>query len=183
LSTEVRSKLADKDAIRDLLYLRCRASDRCDVELALSCYHEGAVEIHPGYDTDSAQDFILKYSEMAKGEKSPTYMMWHVLLNMLIDLDGDRAFAETYHLAMHRTRHGDADTHYEIGGRFFDTLEYREGRWGITRREIAMDWSRVAPVGPQFWDLLSTKGGVVRGVRGGADPLYVHAHRGSSHDR
>ena len=170
--------LADKEAVRELMYRRCRASDRCDTELALSCYHEDAVEIHPGYNSRGAREFILEHSEMAKGEQSTTYMMYHALLNMLIDLDSDRAFVETYHIAISRSRDERGDMEFRVGGRFLDDVERRGNAWRISRREIVMDWSWVLPVGEQFWDMLPSQGGTMRGVRGGGDPLYRHVGRG-----
>lgn len=178
METDLVNELADKEAIRELLVRRCRASDRCDVDLALSCYHDDGIEIHPGYETRSAREFILEHSEMAKGEASLVYMMYHGLLNMLIDLDGGEAFVETYHLAIHRQRDDKGDRQFTIGGRFLDDVTKRNGRWAIARREIVMDWSSVEPVGEQFWDTLSRKNGIVRGVRGGTDPLYRHIQRG-----
>ena len=41
--------LIAKQEITEVLYRRARAGDRRDVELALSCYHEGATEEHEGF--------------------------------------------------------------------------------------------------------------------------------------
>jgi hypothetical protein len=38
--------LIDKDEIRDVIYRYCRAVDRCDLELMLSCYRPDARDHH-----------------------------------------------------------------------------------------------------------------------------------------
>jgi hypothetical protein len=176
LAADVQT-LLDKQAIAEVLYRRSRASDRCDVALALSCYHDGATEVHPGALNGLARDFILRKSEMAKGEASTMYMMWHALLNMIIDVDGDRAFSETYNIAISRQRDERGDVEARIGGRLLDRFERREGRWAIVHREIVMDWSWVMPVGKQYWEGLPSQEGVVVGVRGAADALYKYIDR------
>lgn len=168
--------LLDKQAISEVLYRRSRASDRCDIELALSCYHADATEVHPGSASVLAHDFITKHSAMVTAKGANIHMMYHGLLNMLIDVDGDSAFAETYNIAMHREKTPDGDIEYQIGGRLLDSFERRDGRWAIAHREIVMDWSHVAPVGPQFWDNLSHS--VVLGSRSGDDALYRYIRRG-----
>ena len=173
------TELADKEAIRTLLNLRCRASDRCDMDLALDCYHEDGIEVHPGYETMTARAFIINHSEMARGDASPVYMMSHVLLNMIIDLDGDAAFVETYHVARNRARDASGDREYTIGGRYLDMVTKRDGRWAISRREIVVDWSTVLPVGEQFWDVIPNGSSIIRGERGASDALYQHIQRGA----
>lgn len=168
--------LLDKQEIAEVLYRRSRASDRCDIELALSCYHDDATEVHPGSASVLARDFITKHSAMVTAKGKDIYMMYHGLLNMLIRVDGDRAFVETYNLAMHRERRPDGDVEFQIGGRLLDSFERRDGRWAIAHREIVMDWSHVTPVGEQFWDKMQHS--VVLGVRGADDPLYRFIGRG-----
>ena len=169
-------ELLDKQDITELLYRRSRASDRCDIDLALSCYHVDATEVHPGSESVLAHDFITKHSAMVTAKGANIYMMYHALLNMLIQVDGDKAFAETYNLAMHREKTPEGDVEFQIGGRLLDTLERRDGRWAIAHREIVMDWSHVGPIGKQFWDGMSHS--VVLGVRGADDALYRYIARG-----
>lgn len=171
--------LLDKQEISEVLYRRSRASDRCDIALALSCYHPDATETHPGSPSVLAHDFITKHSMMVNAQGASIHMMYHGLLNMLIEVDGDRAFAETYNLAMHREKKPEGgDVEFQIGGRLLDTFERRDGRWAIAHREIVMDWSHVAPVGPQFWDKMAHS--VVLGVRGETDALYRYVERGAA---
>lgn len=168
--------LLDKQAIAEVLYRRTRASDRKDMALALSCYHEGATEVHPGSEVGSAHDFITKRSAMVTEKGQAIHMMYHGLLNMLIDVDGDRAFAETYNLAMHREHTDEGDMEFQIGGRLLDTFERRDGRWAIVHREIVMDWSHVGLAGPQYWDKIDASG-IVLGKRGPEDALYKYVER------
>lgn len=169
--------LLDKQEITEVLYRRTRASDRKDMELALSCYHDGATEVHPGSEVGSAHDFITKRSAMVTAKGAAIYMMYHGLLNILIEVDGDTAFAETYNLAMHRETTPDGDKEFQIGGRLLDKFAYRDGRWAIVHREIVMDWSHVGPIGPQYWDAIDAEG-IVLGKRGAEDALYKYTKRG-----
>lgn len=170
-------ELLDKQAITEVLYRRSRASDRCDVALALSCYHDGATEVHPGAVNGLAREFILEKSEMAKGTASTMYMMYHALLNILIDVRDDTAFSETYNIAISRQRDERGDVESRIGGRLLDRFARRDGRWAIVQREIVMDWSWVQPVGKQYWESFAGRDGVVLGVRGPQDPLYKYIDR------
>ena len=62
--------LIAKQQITEVLYRRARAGDRRDVELALSCYHDGATEEHEGF-TGSAADFTRNVSMISPGSKAP----------------------------------------------------------------------------------------------------------------
>ena len=91
--------LIAKQEITEVLYRRARAGDRRDVELALSCYHEGATEEHEGF-TGSAAEFIGNVSMISPGSKAPVTCLWHLISNILIELDEDAADVESYHIAV-----------------------------------------------------------------------------------
>ena len=74
-----------KQQITELLYLRARAGDRRDVELALSCYHPGATETHEGFDGIAA-DFISNVSMISPASTAPVTGLWHFISNIVIDL-------------------------------------------------------------------------------------------------
>jgi 3-phenylpropionate/cinnamic acid dioxygenase small subunit len=168
-------ELADliaKQAITEVLYRRARAGDRRDHALALSCYHEGATEEHEGF-TGPAADFVLKHSAYAPGKTPPTSSLVHLIANVLIELDGDEAAVESYHLCF--MTGGDTDT--TIAGRYLDSFASRNGRWAITHRQVVFDWSRTEPGVERFWDRYPDQSTIAFGRLGPEDPLYGFVER------
>jgi 3-phenylpropionate/cinnamic acid dioxygenase small subunit len=164
--------LLAKQEITELLYLRARAGDRRDVELALSCYHPGATENHEGFD-GTAAEFINNRSMIAPTSTAPVTGLWHFISNVVIDLNGERADVESYHLAVVSRTEGGHETQSHIGGRYLDSFAFRDGRWAIQHREVVFDWSRVDTDAVAYWDLMGLdESKLLRGQFGAADPLY-----------
>src|SRR5262249_23624395 len=79
----------------------------------------------------------------------------HHIGNVLIELQGERAGAETYWVAYHRipadaggtglVAGRGAETDLFIGGRYIDRFERRDGGWKIARRVGIHDWQRFEP--------------------------------------
>jgi 3-phenylpropionate/cinnamic acid dioxygenase small subunit len=168
-------ELADliaKQEITEVLYLRARAGDRRDHALALSCYHEGATEEHEGF-TGPAADFVLEHSAYAPGKTPPVDSLVHLIANVLIELDGDEAAVESYHLCFMT---GDA-TDTTIAGRYLDRFARRNGRWAIAHRQVVFDWSRTEPGAERFWDRYPDQSKIAFGRLGPEDPLYRMVER------
>ncbi len=164
--------LLAKQEITEVLYRRARAGDRRDVELALSCYHPDATEDHEGF-AGSARDFIRDVSMISPDSKAPVAGLWHMITNVLIELDGDAATVESYHIALVRRDEGDGETHAFIGGRYLDRFACRDGRWAIAHRDVVFDWSRVGAATTTYWDLVGLDASkLLRGEFGAGDPLY-----------
>jgi 3-phenylpropionate/cinnamic acid dioxygenase small subunit len=175
ISTESREAVAAlvaKQKITEVLYRRARAADRRDVTLALSCYHEGATEEHEGF-SGAAADFIRNVSMIAPDSDAPVTGLWHFISNVLIELDGDTAEVESYHIALVSRDEGGGEVQSFIGGRYLDKFAHRDGRWAITHRDVVFDWSVVGEATATYWDLVGLDGAtLLRGVFGEADPLY-----------
>jgi hypothetical protein len=164
--------LVAKQEITEVLYRRARAGDRRDVALALSCYHDGATEQHEGF-SGSAADFIEHVSMISPSSRAPVTALWHLISNVLIQLDGDTAAVESYHIALVSRDEGDGEIQSFIGGRYLDRFGRRDGRWAITHRDVVFDWSLVGEATATYWDLVGLDGTkLLRGVFGDADPLY-----------
>lgn len=121
--------LEDREAIRDVLHLYCRAIDRRDEELLRSCYHDDSVDQHASF-TGSGPDFCT----YAMTQVSRAILTQHRVTNVMIELDGDRAFAECYVHSIHRVTRGDDLLDYVHYGRYCDILEKRDGSWKIAYR-------------------------------------------------
>lgn len=143
-------RLVARADIQDLLWRYCRGIDRCDADLVRSVYHPGATDDH-GIFVGDAEEFAAMVVPMLEQTYRCTQ---HQLSNMMIEIDGDRARAETYFTAYHREHdasEGSPDSGAEprmvvFGGRYLDELERRDGRWGIVARVVAHDWSDAYPL-------------------------------------
>ncbi|HET6409316.1 MAG TPA: nuclear transport factor 2 family protein [Chthoniobacteraceae bacterium] len=168
LETRVDAMIA-RESIRDVLYRYCRAADRCDVELMRSCYHEDAIDDH-GFISGSG----WKFAEYVTAELGQIEASIHSLSNVLIDLDGSRAFSESQYVAVHRLRTPLGFTDFVHQGRYLDVWEQRESIWRISRRVICRDcdrWHRAA-------DLEFLSAGKANtppsGSHSARDPVYLH---------
>src|ERR1700733_11704167 len=170
--------LVAKQQITEVLYRRARSADRRDVELALSCYHAGATEEHEGF-SGLAADFIQDVSMISPNSRAPVIGLWHLISNVLIEIDGDTAAVESYHIAIVSRNEGTGEVQAFIGGRYLDKFAHRDGRWAITHRDVVFDWSRVGEVTGTYWDLVGLDPSkLLRGAFGKTDPLYSHLNVG-----
>lgn len=158
---EQLQSLIDKDAIRDVLYRYCRGVDRRDWELLRSVYFDDAFEDHGPVGRCSAPEFVdIMKKRVELGKRT---ISQHVISNILIDLDGNRARVESYFRA---TVGGDSPDLLTAGGRYIDQFERRNGEWRISHRIAMVEWSHVT-------ELLGGGGG---GVTGALDQYYESRH-------
>lgn len=168
-----RPEPADREAVVQLVYDRqqvvevlhryARAIDRCDVALLKSVYHEDATDTHGSFDGNAHEfaEFMI-----ARLEAQTSYGIHHVT-NELVEIDGDRAIAESYLFSYHRIPGGresvarffgvayadraesegslDGEHEYLTGGRYLDKLLKRNGIWRIWRRRITVEWNQCQP--------------------------------------
>jgi 3-phenylpropionate/cinnamic acid dioxygenase small subunit len=163
--------LLAKQEITEVLYRRARAGPRRDHALALSCYHDGATEEHEGF-TGPAADFVLEHSAYAPGKTPPTSSLVHLIANVLIELEGEEAAVESYHLCFMTGGASGAETDTTIAGRYLDRFARRNDRWAITHRQVVFDWSRTEPGVERFWDRYPDQSKIAFGRLGPDDPLY-----------
>lgn len=159
-------ELADKQAITEVIYRYCRGLDRLDWPTLQSVYHPDAIEdrgdgLFVGPAADLAKAALKSLAEAYTVSQ-------HLIGNVLIELDGDTASAESYFQAYHRyvDRAGDGPTEMIMAGRYIDRFERRNGEWRIARRKMALDWTRTQPVADSW---LQKNPRVHRGVREIAD--------------
>lgn len=144
--------LLDKQAIAEVLYRYARGLDRMDMELAASCYHPGATDDHAPLYKGSASGFL----EWLWPVHAATHAFRHVVTNITIALDGDRAGSECYWTLTIRLDHEGHVVDLQSGGRYVDMLARIDGAWGITHRQSIREWSRIDAVP-------ATGGGIARG--------------------
>ena len=154
--------LVAKRACFDALARYARGVDRCDPELIRSTYHPGAYDDHGGYQGD-----VDGFVAWVKGAvMDPFRCTMHKLGNSLIEVDGDRAFSETYAVAHHVQDSIDTPTDLIMGVRYVDRFERHGGHWKVAHRVMSFEWERSVDVGPQLF-----APGSLRGARDGSDPV------------
>jgi hypothetical protein len=162
------ARALDKQDCTELVHRLARAIDRCDAALLGQLFHPDATDDHGGFK-GTAQDFVPWVMEVLAGMRRTQ----HVVGNILIELDGDTAYGESYFIAHHALPNAEgADTFMIAAGRYLDRFERRGGEWRIAHRGAVYDWSSVAP-STDMWNRSDPKG-YSFGARGDADPSYRH---------
>ena len=142
-------ELLDRRAITDVIYRYCRGIDRRQFDIVRACYHPDAVDLHGVYQ--GGVDGAIEYF----AQQLSTYTMTqHMIGNVLIELDGDRARVESYVHSIHRlapsARHPQARDFW-VGLRYVDDFARRSGEWRIAKRVCVLDWTRTDPVPDGGW--------------------------------
>lgn len=158
--------LLDKEVIRELLVRFCRAIDRADEGLLRTMYHPDGTDDRHGVKRTAPEyiDWLLKWLKTVK-------LTAHTVSNMLIDVEGDAAYGETYFHAYHRLEHEGKDYDLFVGGRYLDRFERRDGVWRIASRRVVYDWNRREP-STDDWHTGVMAGDSLRGCQGEQDPSY-----------
>jgi hypothetical protein len=158
--------ILDHHEITQTLKEYCHGCDRCDEERMASVYLEDGFDDHGNFKGPGREFAHLMTARIL----STTESLFHMLGQSLIDVRGDEAGAETYFLAVSRdTREDGAPMCNQLGGRFVDKLERREGRWRIKHRIVVRDWSISMPIEADW----TARAGLVDGQRSSADPSFA----------
>lgn len=134
--------LLARQEIADVILRYARGIDRLDFDLVRSCYHPDAYDDHGSFTGDV--DGFIAMCESFLPRWTATQ---HFMGNMLIEVDGEKARAETYAVAYHRRENEDGTGKDDVFGvRYVDRFERRGGDWRIAHRVVATEWRRVDPV-------------------------------------
>ncbi|MEZ5744577.1 MAG: nuclear transport factor 2 family protein [Sphingomonadaceae bacterium] len=154
--------LADKQAIRDLIYTYCRAVDRIDVPLGHSIWHEdGEADYGASFYQGPGRGVIDLICKSHEGLLSHS----HQVTNILIELDGNRAGSEAYVSGTMRLERDGQLMQMGVWARYLDSWEKRVGAWGLSKRMVVYDHEEIRPVTPM--------GQEIRSTRDGSDPSYA----------
>jgi hypothetical protein len=166
-TTEMLSALAAKQEITEVLFLYCRGCDRADETALRACFHPGSIHAHGGFKGASA-DFIDLAMRIVRPLKSSS----HMITNVMIELDGDRAVSECHFLAHHRRDKADGSGEEDmfLKGRYLDRFEARDGAWKIVSRTGLHDYQRVQEPADQG---LASAPADQRGRKKPDDPIYA----------
>jgi hypothetical protein len=136
-------RLIDQAEIRDVHLRYCRGVDRMDWALVRACYHPDGTDDHGGYK-GGVDGFIAWVSPTLAKYQSTT----HFTGNQLVDVQGDRAWAEHYARVYHRRAATGQTPAADIVAnvRYLDRMERRGGQWRIAARVVVVDSDRVDPI-------------------------------------
>ena len=141
--SKIAGELADREAIRELLSRYCRGIDRMDEDEIRAVYWPDAKDEHGNFIARSVDEFLAATFPVIAEKMERTT---HTVLNMLIEIDGDVAFAETYVRAFHRLWTDDGTTYDRMSSsRFLDRMARRDDEWRIEHRVVVRDWFREFP--------------------------------------
>jgi hypothetical protein len=174
--------LLDKQEITELLTRYLRSVDRGDVATLRSCYLPGATEDHGGLFAGPAEAYVDGIERDLTHPRSRTS---HNMTNLLIEVNGDVATAESYCITFARIKANGEYFHSFVGARMIDRLERRDGdprTWGIAHRQLIWDWNHDAPAAEHWMQgLLAPDLSVLRlSGKFPADPVYASSPGASS---
>jgi len=163
-------RLGDRAAIEQVLYRYCHAVDHLDWDELAGVYHPDATDRHGAYQ-GSAAGFLDWVKPQFTGRFTATM---HSISNVLIDLDGSRAFSQCQVRADHLIKDELGGGIFAFWGSYVDVFEQRDGQWKILHRVVVRRFANVlAPSASNGADFtLAPGGGYVDYARSHQDPSY-----------
>jgi hypothetical protein len=158
-----------KFEIEQVLVRYCTAVDRCDLEMLKAAFWADAVT-----DYGMGEFNAYSFAEGLVPSLQQMRMTHHAVSNVLVHFDAavSRAKVQSYCTAFHLMGAENALTEMEVGGRYLDQFEKRDGVWKIASRLYVMDWNRNGPSTAQWSEGLYAQLSR-RGCRGPKDPYYA----------
>ena len=157
--TDSLARLADKHEITEVIHRLARGLDRCDEDLLRESFHPGATDDHGAF-VGTAEGYIAWVLPMlATFERTQ-----HFVTNILVEVEGERAFTESHFQAWRRVVEDGAAVDQITAGRYLDRFEKREGSWAIVHRRAIRDWTHRR---------LCDRPESTHSRRDGADPSYI----------
>jgi len=127
--------LRDRTLIKDLYARYAYAVDSVDIDLVRSVFHPDCVVV--GTMEEGTLDDYLEGLEEGLLMYDATM---HFRGNQYVELDGDRAFVETWVVGYHMEAPGSPIDHLKLGLRYKDDVVRVGDDWKIVRREAVRQW-------------------------------------------
>jgi hypothetical protein len=159
-------EIISKQTIHDLITLYSRTVDRCDVETLKSLFWpDGICQYGPRMNA-------WEWAELTVANLKTKNRTQHFIGNILVDVDGDSARAESYCRAYLEYETPDGTREMMIGGRYIDRWERRDGAWKIAYRLYVLDWNQNGPSTAIWREGFYQRFDVIGG-RAPDDPVYT----------
>jgi hypothetical protein len=131
-------ELADREAIRDLMYRYGRGVDSVNLEMVLSTFDDPSnVIIESGTETQQRHEgrkAVEKFYEGRAAYNKSNRLIRHRYKNPLIELSGDTATASVYWDEIREEN----NTLIQAGGTYFDKLRRTNDGWKFSERRIRL---------------------------------------------
>jgi hypothetical protein len=131
--------LEDKEALRGLMIGGWRALDRKDFASWIACWSDDAEFTFGPWGTLCGRRAI--HDKVVEAE-SPYLAMQHHILNMLFEIDGDRATGVGYMLFVGVADERQAGDPYAMGGPYEWEYVREPAGWRLRRQRLAVWWTR-----------------------------------------
>lgn len=133
MQTVMTSVLDDKDQIRELLANYCFYSDGGQADKHISLFTEDC-ELDLGMlGHIHGRQELLELQRKKGGKPTP---IRHLTINIVIEVDGDRATARSYVLVLNTQGETPAIV---LIGHYFDSLVKQDGRWLFRHRVLSTE--------------------------------------------
>lgn len=139
-----------KQEILEQLHRYARCVDRADWDGLRGIYWEDAVD-HHGIRDGLASELVQWLGESV-GPGLMIEWMLHMISNVLIDVHGETATAESSFNYRQRRTADDGVWDDLTQGRYVDRFEKRTGEWRIAERYVMYDWSHTLAAQPAMWE-------------------------------
>ena len=130
------AEVEDRLAINDLFVRYTRALDRGDVETLVDCFTPDASLDSPAIGQHSGHAAIRAFAERFARFHERGAQLRHVISNLAVEIDGDRARATCYLLNV-LTRNGKSEL--LAPGRYECDLVKSDGTWRFQKRVVILD--------------------------------------------
>ena len=138
ISNERLHILVARDDIYQLACSYMRAQDRLDATLHRSVFWDDAY-LDYGFYIGGPDGFV----EMAQNALKKYSSCQHLIGQVQIEVEGDRAYGEVYYQAFHQgVDEKGTGIDRVIAGRYIDRYECRGGIWKFAYRSELCDWAR-----------------------------------------
>jgi hypothetical protein len=134
--------LAAERSVEKIVLQYYRGLDRKDRDLVRECFHPDAAADYSPYfkgDREELLDYLFGPDALAGFEQT-----LHHPSVVVAEVDGEAAQTETYCIAHHVALepHPWAGAFVVVWLRYLDSLALRDGRWGIVRRRVIVEFMR-----------------------------------------
>jgi SnoaL-like domain len=162
-------ELLAKQDIYECIMRYARGSDRYDADLIRSTFHPDAV-------VDREKEWSVEDWIALSMNRDRSRARMHHIGNILIEVDGSAAVAETYWLAYQVWTEDGTRLVRTRAARYVDRFECRDGQWRVLYRGVVDDWSHTQEVGPEISGGLSN----LLGQPFPDDPIYTVRQQASA---
>ena len=164
LLTQLR-RLQGIDEIRTRVHHCARALDRLDAGLLRRQFWDDAQIDYGSIYRGSIAGFV----DIAIAFQSRMRDTQHLVGNVTVTIDGDRAASESYVHAQHVIEEAGDLKQLVVGGRYLDRFERRNGEWRISYRTEVIDWGRMVPIAERWFEHSNE---LPKGLRSAEDLSY-----------